>query len=553
MSLNADEPVKDNPRVPSPTPHVLVVGAGIGGLAAAAGLAARGVRVTVLERAAAPGGKMREVAVDGVRLDAGPTVFTMRWVFDALFAAAGARLDDHLTLRPASLLARHAWSATERLDLFADLDRSAEAIGDFAGAAEARGFRAFSAQAEAIYATLRDSFIRAPRPTPLSLVRSAGLRGLADLWRIRPFDTLWGALGEHFRDPRLRQLFGRYATYCGSSPFLAPATLMLVAHVERDGVWLVEGGMHRLARAVAGLAAGQGAALRVGAEVAEVLARGGRVAGVRLADGEQIEADAVMVNGDAAAVAAGLFGSAAGAAVPAQAPSGRSLSALTWALRARTEGFPLARHTVFFSDAYAAEFDAIFRHDRLPARPTVYVCAQDRDDLGARAEGTSADGARADDAGATQPERLLCLVNAPPSGDHRPFPASEIEACTERSFAALERCGLRVHRRPDAVSVTGPAEFASLFPGTGGALYGQAVHGSMASFRRPGARTTLPGLYLAGGSTHPGAGVPMAALSGWLAAETLLQDLAPSRPAPTPRASTHRFRPAATPGGTSMP
>jgi 1-hydroxycarotenoid 3,4-desaturase len=507
--------------------RIVVIGAGVGGLVSALELAARGLEVIVLERAAAPGGKMREVAVGGARLDAGPTVFTMRWVFEELCADVGASLADCLTLRPAALLARHAWNERDRLDLFADLEQSADAIGAFAGAAEAHRFREFSERARRIYRTLERPFIRALRPSPQSLVLGAGVRGLGDLWRISPFDTLWRALGRHFHDPRLQQLFGRYATYCGSSPFLAPATLMLVAHVEQDGVWLVDGGMHRVAVALARLAADRGATFRYGAEVAEVEARDGRVAGVRLATGERLGARAVVVNADAAAVSSGLLGRAVARAVPPTAPSARSLSAITWALVAQTEGFPLARHTVFFSDGYAAEFDDIFRHARLPAAPTVYVCAQDRDDAG----GTGADG----------PERLLCLVNAPPTGDRHSFDEPEIRACEERTFALLARCGLQVHRQPDRTAVTTPADFDRLFPATGGALYGPASHGWTASFSRPGARTRVPGLYLAGGSTHPGPGVPMAALSGRAAAASLVADLD----------STSRSRTAAMRGGTS--
>lgn len=253
------------------THRVAIIGAGIAGLVAALELAVRGLDVIVLERAAAPGGKLREVAIGGARLDAGPTVFTMRWVFDEIFAAAGAALGEHLSLKPVDVLARHAWSPDERLDLYADVDRSVDAIGALAGKAEAQRYRQFSQRARRIYETLERPFLRSSRPTPLSLVRGAGFRGVGDLWRIEPFATLWGALGEFFHDPRLRQLFGRYATYCGSSPFLAPATLMLVAHVERDGVWLVEGGMHRIAQAVADLAQARGARIRYGADVAEVL------------------------------------------------------------------------------------------------------------------------------------------------------------------------------------------------------------------------------------------------------------------------------------------
>ena len=510
--------------------RVLVVGGGVGGLVAALELARAGLDVTLLERAATPGGKLREVAVAGRRLDAGPTVFTMRWVFEAIFADSGAELSDYLNLRPASVLARHAWDADQRLDLFADLERSADAIGRFAGAAEARGFLAFSAEARRIYATLEGPFIRGARPSMGSLVREAGVLAL---WGIRPFDTLWKALSQHFSDPRLRQLFGRYATYCGSSPFLAPATLMLVAHVERDGVWLVEGGMHRIAQALAGLAAARGATLRYDAEVAEVLLERGRVSGVRLAGGERIAADAVVVNADAGAVAAGLLGAAVRGATPTVDAKDRSLSAVTWATVARTEGFPLLRHNVFFSGEYAAEFRDLAA-GATPKQPTVYVCAQDRGD----------DDAAPDFTNLADPERLLCLINAPPTGDAQPLTAMEIEQCADRSFRLLALCGLRLTH--EATEATTPEGFHKLFPGTGGALYGPAVHGATATFKRPGARTRVPGLYLAGGSTHPGAGVPMAALSGRLAAASVLADLGAKD-----CSSTSRSRATATPGGMS--
>jgi phytoene dehydrogenase-like protein len=158
--------------------HVVVVGAGMGGLAAAVDLARAGMSVTVCERAAEPGGKMRRVMVDGAGVDAGPTVFTMRWVFESLFADAGEHLDAHLDVRPAGLLARHAWREGGRLDLFADMDRSADAIGAFAGAAEARGYREFCARSADIYRTLAGPFIAAQRPSMFDLVRRMGVRNL---------------------------------------------------------------------------------------------------------------------------------------------------------------------------------------------------------------------------------------------------------------------------------------------------------------------------------------------------------------------------------------
>jgi 1-hydroxycarotenoid 3,4-desaturase len=508
--------------------RVVVIGAGIGGLVAALLLAARGLAVTVLDRSAAPGGKMRAVTVGGARIDAGPTVFTLRRVLDEILAEAGARLDDHLTLRPAGLLARHAWDDGATLDLFADPDRSADAIGRFAGAAGAAGYRAFCARARAVCRTLEHAFLRGSRPSPVALVARAGVGGVRDLLGASPFARLWDALGEHFADPRLRQLFGRYATYSGSSPFAAPATLMLIAQVEQAGVWLVEGGMHRLARTLASLAEARGATFRYRAEVAEILAERGRAAGVRLASGERIDADAVVCNADVAALAAGLFGEAARRAVPDQRDAVRSLSAVTWCLHAPAAGFPLAHHTVFFARDYAAEFAAIFRRRALPAEPTVYVCAQDRSD-----DGTAAPAG---------PERLLVLVNAPPTGDAAAPTPQEIASCEQATFARLARHGLVVERTADRMAMTTPRDFAAMFPATGGALYGRAMHGWQAAFRRPGARTRLPGLALAGGSVHPGPGVPMAALSGRLAAAAVLSDLA----------SMHRSRRAAMPGGMSM-
>jgi 1-hydroxycarotenoid 3,4-desaturase len=494
---------------------VIIIGAGIGGLAAAMVLAARGIPVLVLERAGAPGGKMRETVVAGQRIDAGPTVFTLKRVFEEIFAAAGASFEDCVPARRAEVLARHAWDDTARLDLFADVQRSADAIGDFAGAQEAKGFLAFCEETRRMWATLEPAFVRKPAPSMGGLLAHSlggGLGGLKDLLAVRPFTTFWKALEGHFADPRLQQLFGRYATYVGSSPYISPATLMLVAHVEQGGVWLIDGGMHQLAQGMAIVAKLRGAKFRYGSHVAEIITERGRAKAVVLADGERIAASAVVYNGEVAALAAGLLGNAVRASAPPVPASARSLSALTWTMVAETSGFPLLRHSVFFSPAYKAEFDDVFTRHRSPADPTVYVCAQDRD---------AADGALPQPG----PERLLCLINAPPTGDHHAFQNEEIKQCEHRAFATLARCGLTVERRPEAMQATSPSDFNQLFPATGGALYGRASHGSMASFQRPGLRTKVPGLYLAGGSAHPGPGVPMVALSGLMAAQSVLADL----------------------------
>ncbi|MFO6428833.1 1-hydroxycarotenoid 3,4-desaturase CrtD [Erythrobacter sp. W302b] len=509
--------------------RVVVIGAGIGGLTSAALLAARGADVTVLEKEAWVGGKARRVVVDGAEIDGGPTVFTYRKVFDEVFAACGAVLEDHVTVNRAEVIARHAWDDSGHLDLYADRDRSIDAVGAFAGAEAARGYRSFTEEAARIFAVLEEPFLRGDKAsTPLPMMWRIGPWKLGDMLAMRPFDGMWNALGGHFKDPRLQQLFGRYATYCGSSPFAAPATLMLIAHVEARGVWLIEGGIHALAKAIAGLATQQGARVRTNAAVAEVLTANGRTSGVRLASGEVLPADIVICNGDPGALAAGRFGQDATRAVPAIPRAKRSLSALVWYAHAETSGFDLTHHNVFFSRDYAREFRQIGQGGT-PSEPTVYVCAIDR---GARiGDPAPPPGTR---------ERIQIIVNAPANGDVHAYTPEERARCTQAMMATLKRCGLQLEE-PLPHQLMTPQDWEGLFPATGGALYGRASHGWAASFQRQGPKTRLPGLYCTGGATHPAAGVPMAALSGQLVARVIAKDLA----------SMRTSRPVAIPGGMS--
>lgn len=485
--------------------RTLVIGAGMAGLAASIMLSSQGEDVTLLESRSYPGGKMRELTSPLGGIDSGPTVFTMKYVFDKLFSMANARIEDYVTLEKANTLARHAWDHSGTFDLHADREVSAQSIESYFNQENAEGYLRFCADAGEIFNTLKDTMIGAQRPSPIGLANRVGFMNIGQLLNLKPFSSLWGALGQYFPDERLQQLFGRYATYVGSSPYQAPATLMLIAHVEQEGVWLIKGGMHKLAQAMLELAMKQGTSHRNNAPVQQIMINKGRACGAILENGEMITADKVIYCGDVSRLTPEfLSGSTCGAKI-VDAPK-RSLSALTWSMTAKTSGMELHRHNVLFSNDYKREFDAIFKQGKIPDEPTLYVCAQDRNDA---CEKTSAD-----------EERLLCLINSPAFGDTKRLSQSELDGCLEKTLNLAAKCGLVIE--PKEMIATQAADFDSLFPGSGGALYGRASHGWTASFARPGCETKIPGLYLAGGSVHPGPGVPMATMSGMLAAEKIL-------------------------------
>ncbi len=424
-----------------------------------------------------------------------------------------------MTVEPLPILARHFWSDGTVLDLSADVTASAAAIEAIFGAASAREYRRYRRE----MARLLDAF-----EGPMMHSAAPSLPGLAalvtrrpGLWRaMMPGRTLAGALAARFREPRLRQLFGRYATYVGGSPGAAPALLGLVSEAEARGVWRVQGGLHALAAAVEALARARGATFRYGAHVDAIEWAGGRPRAV-VAGGERFEAGTVVFAGDPGALRAGALGPEAMRAVRPRGVAPRSLSAVVAAFAARADGPALAHHNVFFADDPAEEFEALAA-GRMPARPSIYVCAQD--------------------AGTPGTGRFEIILNAPPvaagTDHHDP---EEPTRCLDLICTTLARHGLTFDPAPTAGDLTMPRDFAAMFPASGGSLYGRSPKGMMAALARPRAVTPVPGLYLAGGGAHPGAGVPMAALSGKHAAEAIL----------AARTSSSRSRRAATAGGTS--
>ncbi|MFO0574593.1 MAG: phytoene desaturase family protein [Polyangia bacterium] len=498
--------------------RVIVVGAGVGGLATAVRLLAAGYRVTVLERAPAPGGKMRQIAVGDRLFDGGPSVMTMPFVLDELCAAGGVRREDLVRLVPLDPICRHFFPDGTVLDLFADeavppgqrreaaWARSRDEIRRVLSPAAAAQFDRFRLHAARIYDAVEGPFLRSPLPRhPLALLFTRRFR---DLWGLRHLDagrSLWQALGGFFDDERLRVLLARYATYSGADPFLAPATLAVIPHVELAfGVYAIEGGMYRVAEALTELISRLGGELRCGADVEaiELDAAEARAIAVR-AGGERLVADHFVVNTDVSQLyqrflTGTRLGAAQGPPVEALPPS---LSAYLNLIVAEGAGaLPLTHHNVFFSDDYEREFAEL--RCGPPSDPTVYLCDPDA---------------------GQDTQRWFFLTNAPalPRPDEAAadpklarWTAAEQDACRARVAAQLLRHGIRLEQHARAEAQVTPRDFAELFPLSRGAIYGAAASSRTAAFKRPPNR--VPGvknLFCVGGSTHPGAGVPMVMLS----------------------------------------
>ncbi|HVF49372.1 MAG TPA: phytoene desaturase family protein [Pyrinomonadaceae bacterium] len=492
-----------------PAQTVNIIGAGLGGLAAAIRLAARGVRVKVFERNSTVGGKVNIHTSGGYTFDTGASLLTMRHVVADLFESAGRRLEDYLELEPLEPICRYLWPDGAQLDASTDIARTEAGIRKIAPA-DAEGFRRFLADARRKYEVAERTFLAHSLNDLPRLLRPRYARDLAALSSMR---TLSAHVASYFRSPSLRQLFNRFATYNGSSPYRAPATFALIPHVEFGlGAWYVRGGMYQLPTALARLAGELGVELRTGAEVERIIVRAGRVRGVGLASGEVHECDALVANTDASETYLRLLEpEARGTAVARRLARGEpSCSGFVVLAGTRRRYEHLAHHNIFFSSDYRAEFDAIFKDLRPAREPTVYVCATSRTDASQAPAGH---------------ENLFVLVNAPATSDRTRWD-SEKDAYRDSVMRRLESFGLTDLRASvDYEHVITPADFQSIYHAHRGSIYGLSSNSLMSAFLRPPNRARhLRGLYLAGGTTHPGGGIPLVLLSGKMAAELLIRD-----------------------------
>ncbi len=375
---------------------IAVVGGGVGGLAAAISLACMDYNVELFEQQPAVGGKMSEVTELGFRWDTGPSVITMRHVFADLFARAGRRMEDYLDLVQLEPLTRYFYADGTVLDAGRNWPDMAAAIAAIEPH-DVAGYLRFLGYAADIHRITGPVFIYS-RPPSLRSILSVPP---GDMLRVDAWSTMAQAIARHVRSPHLRQLLGRFATYVGASPYQAPATLSVVAHVELSGgVWYSRGGVYAIALALSRLAEECGVVLHTGTAVQEILVEDGLARGIRLTDGREVRTSSVIANVDVATVYNRLL-------APQHLPR-RAVSSITQR-ETSCSGFilllgvnrihpHLAHHNIFFAPDYRREFDDIFRRGQPPTNPTVYVAITSKTDPQHAPEGS---------------ENWFVLVNAP--------------------------------------------------------------------------------------------------------------------------------------------
>lgn len=475
---------------------VAVIGAGLGGLAAAVSLAAAGRSVEVFEASERPGGKADEVILDGVACDTGPTLLTLPHVAETLFSLGGTALRDEVSLLQHAPATRYRFADGLSLDVHHQLEDTLSSVERALGAEAASQLGRHLERARRIWEASADPFVFGAAPS-LRGVLALGPRAWWSLGRIDAHRTLAQVIRADVEDPHLRDLLMRYATYNGSDPRRAPGTLACIAWVELGlGGWGVEGGVHALATALARVAERLGVVLHLGEPVEAIALSDDVVTGLTVG-GRQVRARAVVANADVAHVHRLLPARGRGGVRPQG-----TLSTSGWVGILRVGPGERVAHEVVFPAEYGQEFADLFDRCRPPADPAVYTCALSR----AHGRGRWGDG-----------EPLFAMVNAPAG-----TPAGHQLA--EVALGKLVAAGL-VGEGDELLWERDPAGLAQRFPDTHGALYGAASSDLMAAFRRPANRVRgLRGLYLAGGSAHPGGGVPLVLQSGMQAAAELLAE-----------------------------
>lgn len=487
--------------------HVAIIGAGLGGLSAAISLASKGFKVTVVERNDHIGGKLMPLITEGHRFDFGPNTITMPEVFQSVIRESGADPDDYFQFEK---LARHTANhfpdgrtltfTHGREAMRTEIDRFTNgqlAKNDITGYQEEA--------AELFRIAKQQFFINIDSYFNFSLLR--------DMVKVHPFKTIHSLHKSYFKDPQLIQALDRYATYIGSSPFQAPATFALIAHLElNDGVYFTRGGNTAIAEGFARRAQEMGVVFRLGEEVTQIEVTDGLATEIELNHVDYLPVDFVVMNGDLLTQYPRLVSETIRPDFKNPTPSQMEPSISAYVrcigLTRRIEG--LAHHNVFFSSDYEAEFRALFTEHRYAEEPTIYI------------SNSSVTAPEMGEAG----DNLFILVNAPATNEGNVI---DFDTYDHLINQRLKQFGIDIESDVVFEQRITPTDIEQKFSAYHGSLYGLSSNGTRNAFMRPSNRSkNVHNLFFAGGSTHPGGGSPMVTLSGKLASERIVSSAAQS-------------------------
>ncbi|HEX8567999.1 MAG TPA: phytoene desaturase family protein [Pyrinomonadaceae bacterium] len=489
---------------------VIIIGAGLGGLSAAIRLAALGFSVTILEKNSNVGGKVNFIESGDYKFDTGASLLTMRHVLKELFEAANRCLEDYLELVLLEPICRYFWSDKTVFNASRNLPKTLKEI-ERIEPRDVEGFEKFITNARRKYEVAERTFLTHSLNDLPKLLRP---RYAKDLAAISSWKTLDAHNRKYFRSPKLQQLFNRFATYNGSSPYQTPATFALIPFVEFGlGAWYVRGGIYEIPKALTRLAKELGVEIKTNCEVEKILFADRSAVGVKLKNGENLTSDFVVSNADAIETYRNLIEEKDRPSFPDKKlekiePSCSGFVLLVGAKKK----FPLlAHHNIFFSDDYRAEFNSIFREKRPADNPTIYVCAASRTDETQAPAGC---------------ENLFVLINAPYTSEATDW-EKEKKSYRDSIIKKLENSGLKdLENSIEFEQIITPADFEEKYRANRGSIYGVSSNGAFSAFLRPPNQSRdVKNLFFVGGATHPGGGMPLVMLSGKMAADLIQKEI----------------------------
>lgn len=486
--------------------QVVVIGAGLGGLSAAIRLASQGLKVQLFERNAAPGGKMNFVRQNGFCFDTGPSLLTLPFVVDDLFQFAGYKREEILEFVPIQPICRYFWPDETTLDAFTSPSKMQVSLEKLSEQ-DAANYPAFSEYTRKIYDLTANIFLFNPIREWDKLAKWENFKILPRIFQIDPLRTMHQGIRRFFKHPQIVQLFDRYATYNGSNPYQAPATLNIIPHVEYGlGSFYVQGGMYRLVEALVWLAKEVGVEIHFNQPVQKILHENRKITGVQIGS-EKIRADYVISNADVVEAFNHLIDDFPGYRRKLNRFE-PSLSGLVFLWGVNQQTPRLVHHNILFSENYRQEFKEIFRQAKIPADPTIYIAISSRRDPTHAPVGK---------------ENWFVLVNTPYlQNEEKRQP--DIKPVRERVLGKMKKFGFDIANRIETEAIITPRDLYEKYRSNRGSIYGISSNSKSTAFRRPANRNRqIEGLYFAGGSTHPGGGVPLVILSGKICADLILE------------------------------